>query len=176
MFLCHYAPKQNNVLQTGLLSFAKNPNADIRYYTKRSGKETKNEIVDWMESCFKGRSRGIRFFTCPLQWTTKSLKLKELIDNSELFSIDITQLDKDGFVEGVYLKPSIFEECCPPDIENYKDEYLIKLNSIADIDWTYKQTFDKCDDNAGLRMAPLRFYVIVIKGGVIPPKYIRKIL
>ena len=172
MKLYHYVTKENNVLDVGLLSFANNPNADINYYVKRSGKTTKTGIVDWMESCFNGRSRGIRFFTYPLQWTEKSLMIKELIDNSELLSVDITKLNEDGLVEAVYLKPSVFEKCCPPDIEKYQDEFLIKLNSIDDIDLNYKQTFDKCDDSKGLRMAPLRFYVIVIKNGIIPPEYI----
>ena len=173
MILYHYVPKKSNVLKEGLLSFANNPKADINYYVKRSGKTTKSEIVDWMESCFNGRSRGIRLFTSPLQWTEKSLRIKELIDNCELLSVNITKLNEDGLVEAVYLKPSIFEKCNPPDIEKYQDEYLIKLNSIEDIDLNYKQTFDKCDDSKGLRMAPLRFYVLVIKNGIIPPKYIK---
>ena len=62
MILYHYVPKKSNVLKEGLLSFANNPKADINYYVKRSGKTTKSEIVDWMESCFNGRSRGIRHF------------------------------------------------------------------------------------------------------------------
>ena len=73
------------------------------------------------------------------------------------------------------MKPSVFEKCNPPDIEKYKDEYLIKLNSIDDIDLSYKQTFDACDDSKGLRMAPLRFYLVVVKGGVVPPEYIKQV-
>ena len=175
MKLYHYVPNKSNLLKEGLLSFENNPNADINYYLKRSGKTTKAGIIDWMENCFDGRSRGIRFFTSPLQWTEKSLRIKELIDNSELLSIDITKLNEDGLVEAVYLKPSVFEKRNPPDIEKYIDEYLIKLNSIEDIDLNYKQTFDKCDDSKGLRMAPLRFYLLIIKGGVIPPEYIRQV-
>ena len=136
---------------------------------------TKDGIVSWMENCFKGRSRGIRFFTTPLEWHSKSLKIKELIDNCDLLQIDLERLNKDGLVEAIYLKPSIFEKCNPPDIEHYKDEYLIKLNSVEDIDFNYAQTFDKCDDDKGLRMAPLRFYVLVIKDGIIPPQYITKL-
>ena len=96
-----------------------------------------------------------------------------MVDSCDLLSVDITKLNKDGFIEAIYLKPSIFEKCCPADIEKYKDEFLIKLSSIDDIDLNYKQTFDKCDDSKGLRMAPLRFYVIVIKNGIIPPEYIK---
>ena len=175
LYLYHYVPKGSNVFQQGLLSFSKNSKADINYYIKRSGKTTKEGIVSWMEGCFEGRSRGIRFFTTPLEWHKKSLKIKELIDNCDSLQIDLNRLNKDGLVEAVYLKPSIFEKCNPPDIENYKDEYLIKLNSVEDIDFDYKQTFDKCDDDKGLRMAPLRFYVLVIKDGVIPPQYITKL-
>ena len=173
MKMYHYVAKGHNVFEKGLLSFAKNPNADINYYIKRSGAKTHAGIIKWMESCFKGRSRGIRLFTCPLQWTDKSIRgIKGLVDACDLLEVDISALQKDGLIEGVYLKPSVFEPTNPPDIEHWIDEYLVPLNSIQDIDYTYQQTWEKCDDSIGMRMAPLRFYVFVIKGGIIPPKYI----
>ena len=119
MKMYHYVAKGHNVFEKGLLSFAKNPNADINYYIKRSGAKTHAGIVKWMESCFKGRSRGIRLFTCPLQWTDKSIHgIKGLIDACDLLEVDISALEKDGLIEGVYLKPSVFEPTNPPDIEH----------------------------------------------------------
>lgn len=51
--LYHYITKGNTALQNGILSFAKNPNADLHYYYKRTGSETTHSgIVNWMESCF----------------------------------------------------------------------------------------------------------------------------
>ena len=53
MKLYHYAPKGNTVLKRGLLSFAKNPNANLAYYIRRSGANTFQGILKWFESCFK---------------------------------------------------------------------------------------------------------------------------
>ena len=49
MKLYHYISKPNTALQEGILSFAKNPNADLRYYYKRSGQTTHAGIVQWFE-------------------------------------------------------------------------------------------------------------------------------
>ena len=181
MKLYHYVTKGNNVMDVGLLSISVNPNADINYYIKRSRRKTHKGVCAWMEKCFKGRSRAIRFFTTPLQWTEKSLRLKELVDSCDLFELNLTRLVKDGFVEAVYLKPSVFDghyfsmESREKCLRSGADETLIKLKSEKDIDYKYHQTWDLCDDSKGLRMAPLQYYVLVIKGGIIPPKYLTKI-
>ena len=109
MKLYHYVTKGNNVMDVGLLSISANPHADISYYFKRSGTKTHKGVCSWMERCFKERSRAIRFFTTPLQWTEKSLLIKELVDNCDLFEINVSALAKDGLVEAVYVKPSLFD-------------------------------------------------------------------
>ena len=168
-------------MDVGLLSISRNPAADINYYTKRSGRKTHKGVCAWMEKCFKGRSRAIRFFTTPLSWTKKSLRLKELVDTCDLFEVNVDALAKDGLIEAVYVKPSVFDERYFSEedrkkyLRNGADETLIRLKSVKEIDYDYQQTWDICDDSKGLRMAPLQFYVLVIKGGVVPPKYLRKI-
>ncbi len=181
MKLYHYVTKGNNVKKVGLLSISKNPNADINYYLKRSGAKTHKGVCAWMEKCFKGRSRAIRFFTTPLQWTPKGLQIKKLIDECDLFELNLTALEKDGLIEAVYVKPSIFDGhyFSVTDREKYgragADESLIKLKSVKEIDYKYHQTWDMCDDSKGIRMACLQYYVLVIKGGIIPPKYLTKV-
>ena len=181
MKLYHYVTKGNNVMEVGLLSISANPKADINYYIKRSGAKTHKGVCSWMEGCFKGRSRAIRFFTTPLQWTKKSLRIKELVDTCDLFEVNVTRLAKDGLVEAVYVKPSIFDEryYTKEDLSKLLaygvDESLIQLKSVKEIDYTYQQTWNLCDDSKGLRMAPLQYYVLVIKGGVVPPKYLTKV-
>lgn len=180
MKLYHYVTKGNNVLDVGLLSISKNPKTDINYYTKRSGAKTHKGVCAWMEKCFKGRSRSIRCFTTPLQWTEKSLRIKELVDSCDLFELNLDLLVKDGLVEAVYLKPSIFDGHYfsmefRENLGNGADESLIKLKSVKDIDYKYHQTWDLCDDSKGLRMAPLQYYILIVKDGVVPPKYLRKI-
>ena len=175
MELYHYIAKGNNAMEKGILSFANNPDADLHYYFKRTGgKTTHKEICEWMESCFIGRSRAIRAFSEPIKWTDKSIHcLKDFIDNADQFEIDITAMDKDGLIEALYVSPSIL------DIPNIKeeecaDEILQKLNSIEDIDYT-SVDWSVCDDELGRRFAWVRYYLIVVSGGIIPPKYLQKI-
>jgi len=173
MKLYHYIAKPNTALNEGILSFAKNLNADLRYYFKRSGETTHDGIVKWMESCFEGRSRGVRVFSEPIQWTDKSINMfKPFIENADLFSIDLDALAKDGLIEAVYVSPAI-KPNLDKDFPQGVDERLVKLNSIYDID-TSAVDWSVCDEKLGLRFSVVPYYLIVIKGGVIPPKYIRK--
>ena len=174
MKLYHYITKGNNALKQGILSFANNPQADLHYYHKRTGGETTHKgIVNWMENCFTGRSRAIRGFSEPIQWTEKSINMfKPFIENADLFAIDLDALQKDGFIEAVYVSPAL-----RPNLDNELpqdcDEKLVKLNSIADID-TSPVDWSVCDEKLGLRFSVVTYYLIVIKGGIIPPRYIHK--
>lgn len=173
MKLYHYVTKGNDVLQKGLLSFANNPNADLHYYFKRTGgKTTHKDICDWMENCYNGRSRAIRGFSEPIQWTERSIHcLKDFIDNADKFEIDISALDKDGLIEAVYVSPSVLDI---PNINEQKvcDEIWIKLkNGIKDIDYS-PIDWSVCDDKFGRRFAYVRYYLIVLKDGCIPPQYL----
>jgi len=172
MKLYHYIHKNNNALSKGVLSFAQNPNANRSYYYERSGGETTHEgICRWMESCFIGRSRGIRAFTEPIRWAEHNRQcLKCFIDDCDCFAIDITALTRDGLVEAVYVSPSVFDQ--PPINTGHNfDELLLKLNGVQDIDYS-PLDWEICDDAKGWRFAYVRYYLIVVKGGIIPPKYI----
>ena len=172
MKLYHYITKPNNALEEGILSFAKNPNADLQYYYKRSGETTHEGIVNWFENCFKGRSRGIRGFSEPIKWTEKSLSLKKFIENADMFSIDLDALDKDGLLEAVYVSPSVID--VPTLKEQWEsDELLIKLHDYKEIS-TKPIDWNVCNDELGHRFAYVPYYIIIIKGGIIPPKYIKK--
>ena len=172
MQLYHYINKGNNALQKGILSFAANPNADLSYYFERSGgKTTHVEICRWMDSCFEGRSRGIRAFSEPIKWTERSIKcLKNFVDGADCFAIDLSALQRDGLIEAVYVSPSVLDF---PDIkeEQGMDEILQKLDRIEDIDFS-PIDWRICDDEARRRFAYVRYYLIVVKGGIIAPKYI----
>ena len=172
MKLYHYISKPNTALNEGILSFAKNPNADLRYYFKRSNETTHEGIVKWMENCFEGRSRAIRGFSEPIQWTEKSMSLKDFIDSADMYSIDLDALDRDGLLEAVYVSPSVKD--VPTLKEQWEcDELLIKLYDYNDIS-TRPVDWSVCNDELGHRFAYVPYYIIVIKDGVIPAKYIRK--
>ena len=174
MKLYHYVTKGNDVLVKGLLSFSTNPNADIHYYFKRTGgKTTHKEICEWMENCYVGRSRAIRAFSEPIKWTERSIHcLKDFVDNADMFEIDISALNKDGLIEAVYVSPSVVDI---PDIKEQEDcdEVWQKLeHGIDDIDYS-PIDWSVCDDELHRRFAYVRYYLIVVKGGVIEPKYLK---
>ena len=173
MKLYHYIAKPNTALKEGILSFAKNSNADLHYYYKRSGETSHNGIVKWMESCFEGRSRAIRGFSEPIQWTEKSVNMfKPFIENADLFSIDLDALNKDGLIEAVYISPAMHPDK-DKDLLQGVDEILVRLDSINDID-TSPVDWSVCDEKLGLRFSVVPYYLIVIKVGIIPPQYIKK--
>lgn len=78
----------------------------------------------------------------------------------------------DGLIEGIYVSPAI-----RPNLNNHLlqecDEVLIKLNSINDIDPS-PVDWSVCDEKLGLRFSVVPYYLITIKDGIIPPKYITK--
>jgi len=174
MKLYHYVVRPNNVLEKGLLSISANKNADLSYYLKRSGENTHEGVCKWMENCFEGRSRAIRAFTEPCQYTERSLYcIKSFVDKADLFEIDVDALQKDGLIEAVYLSPSVLD--LPPIEEKQAiDEVLQKINGIEDIDYS-PIDWSVCDDKLGHRFAFVRYYLLTVKDGVIPPKYLTKI-
>jgi hypothetical protein len=172
MKVYHYIAKPNNAVEVGILSIAHNPHADLGYYYKRSGETTYEGIIRWFESCFKGRSRGIRVFSEPIQWTEKSPHLREFIENADMFSIDVEALAQDGLLEAVYVSPSVMD--APTLKEQWNcDELLIKLPDYHLIS-PYPVDWSVCDDKLGRRFAYVPYYLLIIKGGIIPPKYITK--
>ena len=168
MKLYHYIQRPHTAHTDGILSFSCNRNADISYYIKRSGCTTHTDIANWMENCFIGRSRGIRAFIEPLQPSTKAPSVQQFINQSDLFEIDVSALQKGGLLEAVYHSPSVLTH--PP--QNKSDETLYKLNSINEIDFT-PNDYTRLNDKKGYRFAFLRYYLLVLKNGVIPPQYIK---
>ena len=175
MKLYHYVKKGNNVLEKGLLSFAANPDADLSFYTKRTGGETTHDAVcKWMENCYTGRSRAIRGFTEPIKWTERNIRcLKDFVNSADMFEIDIDRMDKDNLIEAVYLSASVLDR--PQAIKaNVSDELWEKIEGINAIDYS-PIDWSVCDDELGHRFAFVRYYLIVVKGGITPPKYLKKV-
>ncbi len=168
MNLYHYVAKGNDVLSKGLLSFSQNPQADLSYYFQRSGATTHSGIVQWMESCFTGRSRGIRCFSEPIKWHGKSLSLKNFIENADLFAIDIDAMNKDGLIEAVYVSPSVMGR---QDLQKQGCDELLKKISLSEIDFS-PVDWSICNDEKGWRFAFVRYYLLIIEGGIIPPQYL----
>ncbi len=105
MNLYHYAPKENTVMECGLLSISKGPR-DLRAYAHRAGSENRDDIMAWLDKTFAGRSRAISCLTEPIKWQGNDTVLKAIVDRSALFSFEIekTQVQEAKDVKQVHKK------------------------------------------------------------------------
>ena len=163
MRLYHYAPKENTVLKDGLLSISKG-SRDLRAYAHRAGTEEREDILAWLDKTFAGRSRAISCLTEPIRWQGNDAVLKAIVERSVLFSFELSDLIKDGLVEAIWCKNG---SDAGGDNEQF---YQVKPNEIdlSPLSW------EKVDASKDLLYAVVRHYLIVLKGGYIPPKYLRK--
>jgi len=163
MKLYHYAPIDNTVLQDGLLSFAKNP-INLKSYAKRAGSQNKEEIFAFLEKTFKGRSRAISCLTEPIKWQGNDAVLKQIVDRSMLFSFELNDLICDGLLEDIWCKIKCGAHGANEEFKKIRPNEI----DISPLDW------EKCDSAKGLLFGAVRHYLLVIKGGVIPPSYLIK--
>lgn len=163
MKLYHYAPKENTVIKQGLLSISK-ASTDLRAYARRAGSENRDEILAWLDQTFEGRSRSIACLTEPIKWQGNDDVLKKIVDGSVLFSFELEDLIKDGVVEAIWCKNG--------SLAHGFEENFLKI-SIKEID-TSPLSWEKVDASKGLLYGVIRHYLLVLKDGYIPPKYLKK--
>lgn len=96
-------------------------------------------------------------------------EFKTFIENADMFSINLKGQGK-GKIEAVYVSSSIranFDQGFPQDV----DERPVKLSFVDDID-TSSVDRSACDEKPGVLFSVVPYCLIVIKEGIIPPKYI----
>lgn len=162
MKLYHYAPTKNTVLTDGIKSFAKYPK-NLRAYSRRAGSEKPTDIIKWLDSTFPGRSRAISVLTEPIKPGSTDRTLKYMQKNSVLFSIELDDLIRDNLVESIW---------CKDGVEQDGHTEIFYQVTPSEID-TSPLAWDKVDTDQGLLYAVIRHYLLVMKDGVIPAKYIR---
>ena len=163
MKLYHYAPKDNSVMTDGLLSISK-IDRDLKPYAHRVGSENKEDILKWMDSTFYGRSRAISCLTEQIKWQGNDQVLKKIVDGTELFSFELDDLINDGLVESIWCKNG-------SEANGLNEKfYQVKPDEID----LSPLTWDKVDVSKGLLYAVVRHYLIVLKDGIIPAKYLIK--
>lgn len=162
MKLYHYAPKENTVMKDGVLSISRGPK-DLRAYAHRAGSENKDDIIAWLEKTFVGRSRAISCLTEPIKWQGNDVVLKKIVEQSVLFSFELNDLINAGLVEAIWCKNGSagggyhenFYQVSPQEID------------LSPLTW------EKVDASKDLLFAVIRHYMIVLKDGYIPPKYLK---
>lgn len=168
MRLYHYAPKKNTVLKQGLCSFSKYL-GNLKSYAFFAKSNKKKDIIAWMDKVFPGRSRSISCFTEPVKWRGNNRVLKKIVKNTVLFSFELDDLIKAGLVESVWCRDDVAKKGHKYVLDDGYEQYFYKVKP-KEID-TSSLPWEKVKNNnrAGL----LRHYMIVMKKGVIPPKYLR---
>lgn len=163
MRLYHYAPIENTVLSDGLLSISC-IQKDLRAYAHRAGSNNREEILAWLDKTFYGRSRAISCLTEPIKWQNNDSVLKRIVDNSALFSFDLSELVKDNLVEAIWCKNG-------SAAGGYNEKFF--QVSPEEIDFSPLK-WERVDAAKDMLYAVIRHYLIVMKNGVIPPKYLTR--
>jgi len=161
MKLYHYAPINNTVLSDGLFSTAKSKK-DLFCYAQRAGSTDRGRILQWLDESFPGRSRSVSCLTEPIRWHGNDPVLKKIVDSSSLFSFNLEDLINGDEVEAIYCKDG-------SAADGFKEIfYPVQFNEIK----TTPLLWDRCDSEKGILYAVIRHYLVVLKRGVIPPKYL----
>lgn len=159
----HYSKRGNTILKDGLFGIRKSGRS-LRPYAHRAQTEEPEEIYEWLESTFSGRSDSVSCLTEKIVWQGNDDVLKSIIDGCDLFSFDLEQLVKDGIVTAIWCKDG-------SDAQGYNEKFKrIELNDVdcSPLSW------EKCDSKKGLLFAVIRHYLLVLKDGYIPPDYLKK--
>ena len=151
------------MLKDGLFSISKR-DKNLTAYANRAGSDKKEDILKWLDSTFYGRSRAISCLTETIKWEGNDVVLKKICDGTELFSFDLEQLIKDGLVESLWCKNGSeangfnenFYQITPEEID------------FSPLEW------NKVDSSQKLLYAVIRHYLVVLKDGFIPCKYLIK--
>ena len=163
MKLYHYAPKENTVLKDGLLSISK-IDSNLKSYINRAKSNNKKDIINWLDNTFYGRSRAISCLTETIKWKNNDPVLKKIIDQSELFSFELDNLIKDGLVESIWCKTN-------SDANGYNEKF--NQLSADEIDLS-PLPWENVNTSKGLLYGAIRHYLVVLKNGYIPAKYLKK--
>lgn len=163
MRLYHYAPIENTVLSDGVLSISC-IQKDLRAYAHRAGSNNREEILAWLDKTFYGRSRAISCLTEPIKWQNNDSVLKRIVENSALFSFDLSELVKDNLVEAIWCKNG-------SAAGGYNEKFF--QVSPEEIDFSPLK-WERVDAAKDMLYAVIRHYLIVMKNGVIPPKYLTR--
>jgi len=168
MRLYHYAPKKNTILKQGLYSFSKST-GNLKSYAFFAKTTKKKDIIAWMDKVFPGCSRSISCFTEPVKWRGNDKFLKKTVKNTVLFSFELNDLIKAGLVESIWCRDDLSHKGRKYVLDDGYEQYFYKVKpekiDTSPIPW------DKAKKNN--RTGQLRHYMIVLKNGVIPPKYLR---
>jgi ribosomal protein S18 acetylase RimI-like enzyme len=151
-----YVRRKNTVMKEGVLSPSKAPLENIQHYAERAGGKDRETIVAWLDGSFPGRSRSISILSEPIPYNANP-KLVDFANRNMLCRIDVTALERDGYVES-YCKPKGRGEGYPK---------VDGIDTQEKIPWTTTDVPEK------LLFQNIPHYFMTLKDGVVPHKYVR---
>ena len=163
MRLYHYAPKENTILQEGIKSISK-IDRNLHSYVKRVGSDKKEDIINWLEKTFAGRSRAVSCLTEPIVWQGHDKVLKTLVDRCILYSFELEDLINAGLVESIWCKDGSEASGINEHFYQVSKEEI----DMSPLPW------HKCDSSKGLIFGVIKHYLLVLKDGIIPPEFIKE--
>ena len=157
MKLYTYVPKDADKSIRSIATLPKD-NLSWTKYKERANAETRDEVLDWLESTAPGRTRSFSAFTQPIP-DDANPDILAFRDAKRLAVVDYDQLKRDGLIDAVYATNPEWE----PDSDVPK---LIAVEPTEDdIDWQQKVRRD-------LLFAKIRHYLIALKKGYVPARYV----
>lgn len=160
--LYHYCPRNNSVAREGIYSVFRAGDEVLGKYYKRAGSEIREDVLQWLEKSFSGRSRAVSCLTEKIVWEGNDPMLKDLVAENSLFSFDLDELICDGLVEAVYCKEGSGSN---GENESFKKTDPKKMD-FSPLPWHL------CNKEKGLLFGVIRHYLIVLNSGFIPPRYL----
>ncbi|MFV0627479.1 MAG: hypothetical protein ACK5N8_09065 [Alphaproteobacteria bacterium] len=157
------------VLKEGYLSASLQENPAVFYvYRGYAKSEKKEDIIEYLESTFQGRFRSISCLTAPAPVEDyKHPYLDNMIKSAKIISIDVSCMMEDGLIEAIYCK-----DCSEIAKEDMEFENIYKVDGLSEIDFS-SQNWHRCDVKFGSPYNMIRHYMLVLRDGLIPPKYIK---
>ena len=138
---------------------------ELLKYGKRVGSNDPKKICLWLDKTFPGRTRAISVLTEPVVWNGNDPMLKEWVNQNDLLEVDFDGLLKDGFVESIWCKNGSKADGTDEKIYQVTPDKI----SFSPLPWHL------CSKEKGLFFGVIRHYFLVMKGGVIPPKYLMRV-
>lgn len=158
------------ILKEGYLSASRQENPGIlTVYKTKAKSDKKEDIINFLESTFKGRFRSISCVTEPAPIDNyKHPYLDNLVKNANVVSFDIDRMWADGIIEAIYCK-----DCSETAEKDVSFENIYKIDDISQIDYS-PLDWQRCDVKYGSPYNVIRHYLLVLKDGIVPPQYICK--
>ena len=152
--LYNHAPKEIDVLKTGLWAPVKAPRTALAHYFGRAKTKTKKGVLAYLETIFPGRSRAISFLTNPM--AKRCCFYDDFQKDRILYGVNFDKLQKASLIEAIYR------------VEG-KSLRKISANQIL---WDEKLPWEKVGN--GYFFTKIPHYMIVIKDGIVLPEFITK--